>query len=574
MISRSVSPARSNGSLSDGSEGSSGALSDVLANSQLGSASSPATSHGSRSSTEGSSSSLKQAQAANQRQPELRARKHGKGSDHHNIHRQQTAQHQSGSGGVEGHPAAAPAAPEQHEPDRAHLIDFDTMQLIHRLAALLHNLTKTNDGLRPHDPSSTSCSPTSPHHSSSGGTPGPLLTPELAQTSLARCTPQGSPVTGWPEQSSSLHHHHPQAQEQDYFSIQPQRHAYKKKKQHQQHAQLHQLGTPAESPTREFGLRTPCGEPPDLTGARIAYNSRNPTICFQARNIPAIGIEQYLLRIQKCERPLASIQLAVDWAPAVACLADTARPACADCPTTNEVYIALLIYFDRLTCLHATYASSAAPKFALDSYNVHRLLIAGLAVGSKFLSDIFYTNSRYAKVGGLPLAEFNQLELQLLMLLDFRLEASADHILKYANALLLSDEAAFSQSKPEAAAAASSSATPQQQQQQPHQQQPPRDRLQQQQQQQQHLYRDPSDRPTSRESCNRASSESGSSTIGGRSDCSSVCSTGTIVHAPSSSCHSHSSSAVTTDSEHDSNDSRAASRMEVDMDDDRDDERD
>lgn len=35
---------------------------------------------------------------------------------------------------------------------------------------------------------------------------------------------------------------------------------------------------------------------------------------------------------------------------------------------------------------------------AIDSYNVHRLVIAGLTVASKFFSDVFYLNSRYAKV--------------------------------------------------------------------------------------------------------------------------------------------------------------------------------
>ena len=37
-------------------------------------------------------------------------------------------------------------------------------------------------------------------------------------------------------------------------------------------------------------------------------------------------------------------------------------------------------------------------RFAIDSFNVHRLVIAGVTVASKFFSDVFYTNSRYAKV--------------------------------------------------------------------------------------------------------------------------------------------------------------------------------
>lgn len=169
-----------------------------------------------------------------------------------------------------------------------------------------------------------------------------------------------------------------------------------------------------------------------------------------------------------------------------------------------------MIYFDRLTCMHASYTQKSAPGFALDSYNVHRLLISGLAVASKFLSDIFYTNSRYAKVGGLPLNEFNQLELQMLMLLDFRLDAPAQYIMKYANALLLSDEQSIVASQPPQKPAAQPMAIPGDE----------------------SNGSSTSKRPTSRMSLHRASSESGSSTIGGRSDCSSVCSTGTIVHHP------------------------------------------
>lgn len=45
-------------------------------------------------------------------------------------------------------------------------------------------------------------------------------------------------------------------------------------------------------------------------------------------------------------------------------------------------------------------ASAAAPAtyFVVDSFNIHRLIIAGVTCASKFFSDVFYTNSRYAKV--------------------------------------------------------------------------------------------------------------------------------------------------------------------------------
>ena len=37
-------------------------------------------------------------------------------------------------------------------------------------------------------------------------------------------------------------------------------------------------------------------------------------------------------------------------------------------------------------------------EFIIDNFNIHRLVIAGVTVASKFFSDVFYTNSRYAKV--------------------------------------------------------------------------------------------------------------------------------------------------------------------------------
>lgn len=103
-----------------------------------------------------------------------------------------------------------------------------------------------------------------------------------------------------------------------------------------------------------------------LTSAsRQAFSTSTSCLTFHARNIPTISLEAYLLRILKY------------------------------CPTTNEVFLSLLVYFDRMSKL----AFDATGKgFAIDSFNVHRLIIAGVTVASKFFSDVFYTNSRYAKV--------------------------------------------------------------------------------------------------------------------------------------------------------------------------------
>ena len=189
--------------------------------------------------------------------------------------------------------------------------------------------------------------------------------------------------------------------------------------------------------------------PPDGT----AHLSQQTTsvLAFHGKNIPSISILSYLSRIHKY------------------------------CPTTYEVFLSLLVYFDRMTervnagpmqslrqanqaslerqaaasdgSRHSSVSSTvlthqsmdardhattpppsgslgaerqrhppANPQdtppspalpidssgsidpynlshfFVVDSFNIHRLVIAGVTCASKFFSDIFYTNSRYAKV--------------------------------------------------------------------------------------------------------------------------------------------------------------------------------
>ncbi|KAG0170901.1 hypothetical protein DFQ30_001789 [Apophysomyces sp. BC1015] len=58
-------------------------------------------------------------------------------------------------------------------------------------------------------------------------------------------------------------------------------------------------------------------------------------------------------------------------------------------------------------------------------------------VASKFFSDVFFTNSRYAKVGGLPVAELNELELEFLRLNDFNLNVSVEELQQYGDQLMM-----------------------------------------------------------------------------------------------------------------------------------------
>merc|ERR1711977_581890 len=234
----------------------------------------------------------------------------------------------------------------------------------------------------------------------------------------------------------------------------------------------------------------PTGDTVSLTGYTTSV------LAFHGKNVPSISILSYLSRIHKY------------------------------CPTTYEVFLSLLVYFDRMTervnagplqslkqhsqqtsdtdlaskegSRHSSVSSAAlaqespetsqreqaasssattpppsgslgqqpqssqasqhpdsppsppnAPDqqiveepynfshfFVVDSYNIHRLVIAGVTCASKFFSDIFYTNSRYAKVGGLPLPELNHLELQFLLLNDFRLSVPVEELEAYGTMLV------------------------------------------------------------------------------------------------------------------------------------------
>ncbi|KAI7859862.1 cyclin-domain-containing protein, partial [Circinella umbellata] len=98
-------------------------------------------------------------------------------------------------------------------------------------------------------------------------------------------------------------------------------------------------------------------------------------------------------------------------------------------PFNNEVLLSLLVYFDRIAKLRGG-------KFIVNSLNIHRLLIASLVVASKFTSDVFYTNARYAKVGGLPLLELNKLEMEFLFLCNFNLHVRLEDMQEYGDQLL------------------------------------------------------------------------------------------------------------------------------------------
>nr|CAG8597086.1 15306_t:CDS:2 [Entrophospora candida] len=120
-------------------------------------------------------------------------------------------------------------------------------------------------------------------------------------------------------------------------------------------------------------------------------NSNNETISnqqqavtpftrFHARSVPSIDIHSYLSRILKY------------------------------CPTSNECFLSLLVYFDRMS---KNAMKTTGKPFSIDSFNIHRLIIAGL-----------------------PVSELNHLELEFLVLNDFRLAITVEELQRYGDQLL------------------------------------------------------------------------------------------------------------------------------------------
>lgn len=77
------------------------------------------------------------------------------------------------------------------------------------------------------------------------------------------------------------------------------------------------------------------------------------------------------------------------------------------------IMLSMVFYIDKLCTDY--------PAFTVNSLTVHRFLIAAATVAAKGLSDSFWTNPTYARIGGIPVSELATLELELLQRVDYRI---------------------------------------------------------------------------------------------------------------------------------------------------------
>jgi len=88
----------------------------------------------------------------------------------------------------------------------------------------------------------------------------------------------------------------------------------------------------------------------------------------------------------------------------------------------------MVYYIDRLCALY--------PDFTINTLTVHRFLITAATVAAKGLSDAFWNNSTYARVGGVRVAELKLLELEFLYRVDWKIVPNPEVLVAYYRGLV------------------------------------------------------------------------------------------------------------------------------------------
>ncbi|KAF2198438.1 cyclin-domain-containing protein [Delitschia confertaspora ATCC 74209] len=113
---------------------------------------------------------------------------------------------------------------------------------------------------------------------------------------------------------------------------------------------------------------------------------------FFSKNIPAVGIEEYIYRLHRY------------------------------CPMSTAVYLAAATYILRL-CVEEKIVP-VTPK------TVHRLVLGSLRCSMKALEDLAYSSHRLATVGGVTVTQLINLEITVCYLMDFDLQVTSESLVR------------------------------------------------------------------------------------------------------------------------------------------------
>ena len=87
-----------------------------------------------------------------------------------------------------------------------------------------------------------------------------------------------------------------------------------------------------------------------------------------------------------------------------------------------ECLVLALIYIDRFI---------QSSNIQVNSLTIHRILLTSVVLAAKTYDDNCYTNTHYARVGGIPVEELNCLEIEFLFNIGFSLYVSCEDYLRY-----------------------------------------------------------------------------------------------------------------------------------------------
>ncbi|KAK2003577.1 cyclin-domain-containing protein [Colletotrichum falcatum] len=119
---------------------------------------------------------------------------------------------------------------------------------------------------------------------------------------------------------------------------------------------------------------------------------------FHSRTAPSISVLEYLNRLAK------------------------------HATLTPPLLLSMVYYIDRLCALY--------PEFTINTLTVHRFLITAATVAAKGLSDLFWNNTTYARVGGVRVAELKLLELEFLYRVDWKIVPNPEILVAYYRGLV------------------------------------------------------------------------------------------------------------------------------------------
>lgn len=110
-------------------------------------------------------------------------------------------------------------------------------------------------------------------------------------------------------------------------------------------------------------------------------------------------------------------------APPAISVADYLQRLIKHATLSPPILLSIVYYIDRLCALY--------PAFTINSLTVHRFLITAATVAAKGLSDSFWTNPTYARIGGIPVAELATLELEFLQKVDWKIVPKPELLEEY-----------------------------------------------------------------------------------------------------------------------------------------------